>query len=141
MQSEGLKDRIFKVIKDYPIGSMATIKEDRPWVRYMVMQPQQDLTLYTTSFTASRKIAQIRKNNNVHVTFGADPKNWALPYVNVDGAAEVLTDPESKKKCWNEMLSKYFKGPEDPGYIVIKVRPRAVEYWGPGAREPEVYTV
>ena len=140
MQKEELKSKILKVIKSYPVGSVGTIKEGKPWVRYMVMQPEENLVLYTTSFAASRKIAQIKDNNNVHVAFGADSKNLALPYLNVEGTADVLTDIVSKKKCWSDMLSQFFKGPEDPNYVVIKVTPRIIEYWEADTHESVTYT-
>ena len=141
MQSQELKNKILKVIKEYPVGSFATIREGKPWVRYMAMQPEDDLTLYTTAFAVSRKIDQINKNNNVHVAFGADSDKWDLPYVNIEATAQILTDLETKKKCWCDMLSKFFKGPEDPNYVVIKITPNSIEYMGPGAHEPEVYTL
>lgn len=141
MQREELKNKILKVIKQYPVGSVATIKDGKPWVRYMVMHAEEDLVLYTTSFASSRKIDQIKKNNNVHITFGADSKNWKLPYLNIDGSAEVLTDLETKKKCWHEMLKQFFEGPEDPNYVVIKISPQVIEYMLPATHQPEVYTV
>ncbi|MCQ9206358.1 MAG: pyridoxamine 5'-phosphate oxidase family protein [Omnitrophica bacterium] len=139
MQNEELKKKILKVIKEYPVASMATIRDSKPWVRYMAMQLHEGVSLYSTSFAASRKIGQIKENNNVHAAFGADPKNWMLPYVNVEGTAEILTDPDTKKKCWHEMLAQFFKGPEDPNYVVIKITPRMMEYWEHGAGAPEVY--
>ncbi|MFC1509939.1 pyridoxamine 5'-phosphate oxidase family protein [Candidatus Omnitrophota bacterium] len=141
MQNNELKNKIVKVIKEYPIGSVATIRDGKPWVRYMAMQPESDLTLYTTAFVSSRKIGQIEKNSNVHVVFGADSKNWELPYINVEATAEILRDLETKKKCWCDMLSKFFKGPEDPNYVVVKITPIFIEYMSPGAHQPEVYTL
>jgi len=141
MQNDELKGKILKVIKEYPVGSVATIKDGKPWVRYMAMQPQENLMLYTTSFASARKIAQIKKNNNVHIAFGLDPKDWKMSHVNIDGIAEILTDLETKKRFWSEMLAQFFKGPEDPNYVVIKVAPINIEYWGAGTHEPEIYTL
>ncbi|MFC1698884.1 pyridoxamine 5'-phosphate oxidase family protein [Candidatus Omnitrophota bacterium] len=141
MQKDELKTKIIKVIKEYPIGSVATIKDGKPWARYMAMQPENDLTLYTTAFVSSRKISQIKKDNNVHVAFGADSKNWELPYINVEATAEILTDLETKKKCWCDMLSQFFKGPEDPNYVVVKITPSSIEYMSHGVHQPELYTV
>ena len=140
MQNDELKNQIIEVIKKYPVGSVGTIKDGKPWVRYMAMQLGDDLSLYTTSFASSRKIGQIRDNNNVHVVFGADPANWGLPYINVEGAAEILTDLETKKKCWTEMLGQFFEGPENPEYVVIRINPSSIEYMAPGTHKPEVYT-
>ncbi len=141
MQNQELKKKIIDVIKKYPMGSVATIKDGKPWVRYMVVQSQEDLSLYTTTFASTRKISQIKKNNNIHLAFGFDPKNWALPFVNVEGVAEVLTDPETKKKYWKEEFKQYYKGPDDPNYTVIKITPKIIEYMAAGARQPEIYTI
>lgn len=139
MGNEELKGKILDVVKNYPVGSVATIRDGKPWVRYMAMNAEEDLTLYSTSFASARKIEQINEDNNVDITFGADSKNWELPYVNIEGKAEVLTDPEIKKKCWHEMLSQFFPGPEDPNYVVIKITPGTVEYMAPGAHQAETY--
>jgi len=140
MHKQELKEKILDVVKKYPVGSVATLKDGKPWVRYMVMQPQEDLTFYTTTFALTRKIGQLKKDQSIHVAFGFDPKNWALPFVNVEGDAEVLTDPLTKKKCWKDEFKQYYKGPDDPNYTVIKITPRIIEYMAVGARQPEVYT-
>ncbi len=140
MGNEELKGKILEVLKKYPVGSFGTIKDGKPWVRYMAMQPQEDLTLYATSFASARKIKQIKQNNNVDVTFGADPTNYMLPYVNVEGTAEILTDQETKNKCWYKLLEQFFSGPEDPNYVVVKVTPGSIEYMPAGEHEPQVYT-
>ena len=140
MGDQVLKGKILDVIKNYPVGSVATIRDGKPWVRYMAMQSEEDLTLYTTSFASSRKIEQIRNNSSVNITFGADSKNFELPYINIDGTADVLTDPEIKQKCWSEMLEQFFSDPEDPNYVVVKVTPASIEYTAPGEHKPQVYT-
>ncbi|MDP8258319.1 MAG: pyridoxamine 5'-phosphate oxidase family protein [Candidatus Aadella gelida] len=139
MENKELKGKILDVIKKYPVGALGTIKDGSPWVRYMAMNPEDDLTLYTTSFALSRKIDQIKNNNRVNVVFGADSQDFTLPYVNVNGQAEILTDKESKEKCWCEMLEQFFSGPDDPNYVVIRITPGSIEYMEHGAHEPIVY--
>ena len=141
MQNDGLKDKIIKVMNEYPIGSVATIKDGKPWVRYMAMKVESDLTLYTSAFASSRKISQIKTNNNVHVSFGAYNEDWNLPYIGVVATAKILTDLESKKKLWCDKLNQFFKGPEDPNYVVVKITPSLIEYMSPGAHQPEVCTL
>ncbi|MBC8473752.1 MAG: pyridoxamine 5'-phosphate oxidase family protein [Candidatus Omnitrophica bacterium] len=141
MENQELKDKILKVIQEYPIGSIATIKDGKPWVRYMAMQVESDLTLYTSAFASSRKISQIKTNNNVHVSFGAYNEDWNLPYIGVAATAKILTDLEIKKKLWCDKLNQFFKGPQDPNYVVVKITPSSIEYMSPGAHQPEVYTL
>lgn len=141
MEREELKNKILEVIKQSKLGSVATIKDGKPWVRYMVIQHDENLTLYTATFSSSRKVEQINKNNNVHVTVGGDPKNLQTAYVNIQATAKVLTDSGTKKKYWCDMLKAYFSGQEDPNYVVIKIFPEIVEYMAPGAHQPEIYQV
>jgi len=39
----------------------------------------------------------------------------------VVATAEILTDLEIKKKLWCDKLNQFFKGPEDPNYVVVKI--------------------
>ena len=107
----------------------------------MAVQPQDDLTLFTTAFALSRKVEQIKNNPNVHLAFGADPRDYALPYVNVVGTADILTDSATKMRCWKEELRQYYKGPDDANYVVIRIVPSLIEYMATGAHQPEIYTI
>ena len=141
MDKQELKNKIIEVMDRGKIGSLATIKDNKPWVRYMVFGHDQGLTCYTTSFAGSRKVDQVKKDVNVHVSMGADPANYSLPYINIQAKAEVSSDLEIKKRCWSDELSKFFKGPDDPGYVVIVIKPSVIEYMSPGSMQPEVYSI
>ncbi len=139
MEKQELKNKIIEVIEQSNLGSVATITDGKPWVRYMVIHRDDDLDLYTTTFVNSRKVAQIKENNNVHIAIGGDPKNWEAPYLNIQATAQVVTDSGTRKKCWSDMLKQFFSGPEDPNYAVIKIFPELIEYMSPGAHKPEIY--
>ncbi len=141
MEKEALKNKIIEVIEQSKLGSVATVKDDKPWVRYMIIHRDEGLNLYTTTFANSRKVEQIKKNNNVNITLGGDPNNWQTAYVNIQAEAQVSTDLEIKKRCWCDMLKQFFSGPEDPNYVVIKISPQEIEYMSPGAHKPEIYAV
>jgi len=87
MEREELKSKIIEVVEQSKLGSVATIKDGKPWVRYMVVHHDENLTLYTSTFIGSRKVEQISKDNNVHVTVGGDPKNLKTAYVNIQKPA------------------------------------------------------
>lgn len=140
MNRQELKDKIMGVVENNPLGALATIKDGKPWVRYMVISCQDD-DFYTNSFAASRKVEQIKKDNNVHLTMGGRFDDYHTSYVNIQGTADIITDVEMKKKFWVDSLKKYFSGPEDPGYVVIKISPEFIEYMDPESMEPEVYFV
>lgn len=141
MEREELKNKISEVIKKSRMGSMATIRDGKPWVRYMMLQQDENLNCYASTFAGSRKVEQIRKNNNVHIAVGGDANNTQAAYVNIQATAQVLTDLETKKKYWSDMLKQFFSGPEDPNYAVIKISPQVIEYTSSGAHPPEIYVV
>jgi len=126
MSEELLKEKILKVFEGKKLGCLATIREGKPWVRY-VMVSSKGFDVYFTSGFSAKKIKDIENNNNVHITFGFEPSNYASPYVQVAGTAEVITDDNVKKEFWNDMLKVYFKGPDDPDYCVVKVKPDLIE--------------
>ena len=141
MGNEELKGKILEMIKQPQLASVATINEGDPWVRYMVVQGDETLSLYTSTFAQSRKVEQINKNNNVDLIVGGDLDNLKKSYMNIKATASILTDIETKKQCWHEKLGNYFTGPEDPNFAVIKMVPQTIEYTAAGTHMPEVYEV
>jgi general stress protein 26 len=141
MDNEILKNKIIAVLKRSVLASVATVKDGKPRVRYMVDLQGSGLTLWTTTFVQSRKIQEIQNNNNLDLIIGGDEKNFQAPYLNVRATAEVFTDIQTKKQYWNEMLKSYYSGPEDPNLAIIVISPQVIEYMGGDSMTPEVYTV
>ena len=137
-----LKEKILAKMNEPTMAVFATTTEDgKPWARYVVVFADQDLTIWFATFTASRKIGQIEKNPEVHLTLGAvDPMN-SESYLQIQGKAEILTDAETKQAIWYEHLQNVFAGPEDPAYCVCKVVPYQIEFTvaKPG-HPPEIWT-
>ncbi len=141
MSKEELRKKIVNVLKTAPMASFATIKDGKPWVRYVMVNLKDNLEIFFTSHKKSRKVDQIHGNSYCHMLVGGDPKDFTKPYVQVAGKAEVSEDPALKKEFWVDYLATMFKGPDDPDYIIIKVKPEYFEFWGDGKMEPQVYEV
>lgn len=88
-----LKDKIIQLIKKSEIATFATIaEENKPWVRYVSVIISGDMTVRFSTFISSRKVKQIQKNPEVHLTCGVtDPKNWK-DYIQIQGRATVTQD-------------------------------------------------
>lgn len=41
-------------------------------------------------------------------------------HISLKGKMEIITDPVVKKEMWYQGLADYFKGPDDPEYVVLK---------------------
>ncbi len=136
-----LKERILAKINQPTLMVLATVTEDgKPWVRYVTPMADENLTLWMATFIRSRKVAQIRKNPEVHLTVGVTTMQTAESYLQIQGRAEILSDEKTKKTVWFDQLKATFSGPDDPNYVVCKITPYRIEYqkMAPGA-PPEVW--
>lgn len=139
---QDLKDRILEVVQGRPVlSAFATITEGGlPWVRYVMAETTEDLDFRFTSFVEARKIGQIRKDPEGHLTCGIeDPSQFHMPYLQVQGLANFRTDREARHEYWSDRLSVLFDGPDDPRYGVVTLRAYRIEYTRVGAA-PEVWT-
>jgi general stress protein 26 len=135
-----LKEKIYEVIKEPQLMGVATITEDnKPWVRYVMAWGLEDLTVMFTTFLQSRKVGQIKKNPEVHITCGVKDLESAQRFLQIQGKAEISTDKELRHQCWNDMLKAYFKGPDDPNYAIFIVKPYRIEYQTMQSMTPEVW--
>lgn len=136
-----LKERILKVLQPLQMVGLATITPDgKPWVRYVMTVGSADLTIRCATAVDARKVKQIKKNPEVHLTCGVtDPLN-AGAYLQVQGRATLNTSKEARHGFWSNMLAGIFSGPDDPNYGVIEIKPYCIEYIAPGSHKPEVWT-
>ena len=137
-----IKKKVIEMLRIPQLSSLATITlEGLPWTRYVMIQADDNFDIRSAVCLDSRKIKQIEKNPEVHITFGInDPqKDMAKPYVQIQGRARITTDQAEKDAYWFEMLSMVFKGPDDPNYSVMIVEPYRVEFNNPGEMVPVVW--
>ena len=135
-----LRQRIFEAAKDFQLINFATITEDgRPWVRYVVGKADNQLVFRFCSRIDTRKISQVRKNPNVHLSLGAKDLESANHWLQVEGRAEVSTDKTERKSFWFDDLKNYFSGPDDPDYCIVIVSPSRIEFGTMGSMVPEVW--
>jgi general stress protein 26 len=135
-----IKESIAEVITRPQLGTLATITEDgRPWVRYVFVVGSDDLTMRFASVVSARKVKQIEKNNEVHITCGVASLDDMQNYVQIQGKAKVTTDQAEKDAFWNPGLEQIFDGPQDPNYSVIIVEPYRIELCKPGSHTPDVW--
>ena len=135
-----LKQKILAKIDRPTLSALATITEDgKPWVRYVTPMADENLNIWMATFAQSRKVGQIAKNPEVHLTVGVTTMETAESYLQVQGRAEILSDDATKKAVWNDHLKGIFSGPDDPNYCVCKITPYRIEYQGMGPVPPEVW--
>jgi len=67
--------------------------------------------------TGSNWVKRIEKCSRASVCFNSESEQYNITLV---GDVEVVTDPETKKEMWFDGMGHYFKGPEDPGFCVLR---------------------
>ncbi len=135
-----LERRIIEILRQPQLASFATVVgEGKPWVRYVVCLGQEDMTIRFATFANARKVSQINVNPEVHLTCGvADPADMR-PYLQIQGRAEFVTAKAERHGFWKDSLKDYFKGPDDPNYGVVTIKPYLIELCSPGSLSPEVW--
>lgn len=135
-----IKEKILAKMKDHTLAAFATVTADnQPWTRYVVTRADDQMNIWFATFKGSRKVRHIAQNPKVHLVLGVTDMLTAVSWIQVQGRAEILEDAESKKAVWYDMLEPMFKGPDDPDYVVCKIRPYRIEYYTLNQRKPEVW--
>ncbi len=64
-----LKDKIYEILEKPQLAGLATVTEDgKPWVRYVMAMTGEDLTMRFATCVNARKVGQIEKQPEVHLT-------------------------------------------------------------------------
>ncbi|MFH1131545.1 MAG: pyridoxamine 5'-phosphate oxidase family protein [Pseudomonadota bacterium] len=118
---------------------VATTNTDRPRCRYMTISMEDDLSIWAVTHLSSNKIKDIKANFNVCCLTPIDLKDWSSPHAIIHGTAEILDNPEIKHAYWRKSLRRFFQGPDDLEYLVLKITPTKFEYFPPLSLKSEIY--
>ncbi|WP_306010063.1 pyridoxamine 5'-phosphate oxidase family protein [Bacillus sp. MMSF_3328] len=125
MTNNDVKEKVLKILEDNKIGTLATVKNNKPHTRYMTFF-NDELKLYTATSKETDKTEEIEENPNVHILIGYDGEGLGDAYLEIEGRASVNASEELKEKVWNDHLKPWFDGPNDPNYIVLEILPTDV---------------
>ena len=127
---QNLRDRIYELFDGPTLTQLATINRfGRPWVRYVMSTIDREMVLRIPTRSDTRKVREIGARPDVHLLVGKELFSSRGAYAQIEGCAIITTDPRCKKKEWNRSMERYFSGSNDPGYVIIEIRPYRIEYW------------
>ncbi|QFT87867.1 General stress protein 26 [Bacillus sp. THAF10] len=138
MMSTDLKSKITAMFSDHHIGTLATIRRDRPYSRFMLFF-HEELTLFCATNEHTHKIEDIKTNPHVHILLGMEGGSWSSPYVEIEAEASFENNNDYKQKFWNEKLSEWIKSPDDPNYLLLKLTPTTIRYFEKAGAAAEVW--
>jgi general stress protein 26 len=138
---ELLKEKIFKILSQRQLSSVATVDCDgKPQVRYVMTEGDDELIIRFATLRQSRKIGHIRNNKHVSVCSGLHAPVKTGAFLQITGEAEIRDDESEKNSFWKDNLCRFFSGKDDPNYVIVYIKPKRIEYWT-NKLEPEVWTL
>lgn len=135
--SADLKEKVLTIIKNHKVGTFATIKNNRPHSRFMLFY-NEDTTLYTVTNKDTHKATDLMTNPYAHILLGYECKGWNDTYVEIEAKASVEESMELKQRFWNDKLSEWLNGPDDPNYLLLKLSPDTIRYFEKAGSQPQV---
>ncbi|MDH5185734.1 MAG: pyridoxamine 5'-phosphate oxidase family protein [candidate division WOR-3 bacterium] len=108
----------------------ATVDGDLPQVRPVSPIVEDDMSIWVTTFSNSRKVKQLKQNPKCCLAFVEQPDGNKAAIVT--GKAQIISNLTEKKRVWdfaNFNLSEYFpKGPECDEFCLLKINIDKVEW-------------
>jgi len=107
--------------------NLATIGENGgPAVRFVRAKADEDLVLRIPTFDGTGKTKHIAANARVSLTCGDTDSERPGTYFQIDGLAKLRRDTAEREACWTSRLEKWFSGPADENYVVIRIEPTSI---------------
>ncbi|WP_456272064.1 pyridoxamine 5'-phosphate oxidase family protein [Bacillus sp. AK031] len=134
--SDTLKEKVIELFSNHKIGTLATIRDNKPYSRFMMFY-NDGLTLFTATNQHAHKAEDIAANPHVHILLGHDRDSSHEHYVEIEAAAEIEQSQELKEKFWNDYLKPWITAPDDPEYMLLKLTPKTILYYEKTGKEPQ----
>lgn len=122
-------DKIWNLIKGSHSALLINARPDGTLVSRPMgcLQKEFDGVLWFLTFRHSLKLADIRNNPNVMVSY-AKPNEFE--YVSISGKARTVEDSGKLNELWTEGLRVWFpSGPDDPEITLLAVDVEQATYW------------
>ncbi|MFG6150472.1 pyridoxamine 5'-phosphate oxidase family protein [Halobacillus sp. B23F22_1] len=138
MDQQELKKKIYNIMDQHKIGTLATVKQGKPHSRYMTFSNDDEFTFYTPTNKETHKAEEIEENPNVHILIGYEGEGFGDAYLEVEGQAKIRDDQKIKDWLWSEEMERWFTSKGDPDYIVLEIYPESIRLMNIGEKTPEV---
>jgi len=127
------------MVKDENVALVTVDSDGQPRVRTVraflepvdSLRPASGVTVWVMTRLTTRKVEQIRRHPQVTLYFNDDAR---VSYASIMGTAVVHTDPNhpGANRHYDEGYARFFWPDFPRDFVMIEVRPRWLEYMGPG---------
>lgn len=136
MNQEEAKKAALKILDNSHVGTLATIKGNKPHSRYMTFF-NDEFTLYTATSNKTQKVDELEANPNAHILLGYDGEGIGDAFLEIEGEMGVHEDSSMIEKVWNDHLKGWFTGPDDPDLVILAIKPNRVRLMNKKGEEPQ----
>ena len=122
---------IWKYFDGEPQVFLATVDVEQPRVRPVTLIHLKE-KLYVTTGSNDAKVKQIQRNSKTEFCLLFE-KGDRKGTVRAECVAQIVEDKDVKGDVFNNIsfAKEFWKSPDDPNYIVIKLKPISFEYMKP----------
>ena len=126
----GTRDELRALLEEFDTAMLVTKDQERaPRARPMaVRQRPNDTALWFLTADETTKVEEIERDPMVAAVFYRDSDR---AWVSVSGRAALVRDAGRTKELWTPIMSAWFKGPDDPNILLIRVEPHHAEFYEP----------
>ena len=136
------EQKIISIMKDnFLFASLSTSDGDQPRVRTVSPIVEDDMSIWVTTRSTSRKVKQLQKNPKICLAFVEPPEGDKA--ATVIGEALIIPDADKKKRVWNlasfDLYEHFPDGPTSSDFCLLKIIPKKIEWRDSGTAQWNIY--
>ena len=125
------EQKIVSIMRDnYLHANLATCDGDQPRVRIVSPVVEDDMSIWVTTRSTSRKVKQLRENPKICLAFVEPPEGDKS--VTVIGEASIVPDIEKRRRIWKlapfDLYEHFPDGPDSDDFCLLKIMANRIEW-------------
>ncbi len=136
------EQKIISIMKDnFLFASLSTADDDQPRVRTVSPIVEDNMSIWVTTRSTSRKVKQLQKNPKICLAFVEPPEGDKA--ATVIGEALIIPDTDKKKRVWKlapfDLYEHFPDGPTSSDFCLLKIIPKKIEWRDSGSAQLNIY--
>ena len=125
------EQKIVSIMRDnYLYANLATCDGDQPRVRIVSPVVEDDMSIWVTTRSTSRKVKQLRENPKICLAFVEPPEGDKS--VTVIGEAQIVPDLDKRRRVWKlapfDLYEHFPGGPDSDDFCLLKIVVKKIEW-------------
>jgi general stress protein 26 len=136
------KQKIVAIIKENSLHAyLATCDGGQPRVRPVSPIVEDNMSIWVTTYSTSRKVKQIRQNPKICLAFVEQPRGDKAAIV--IGEAKIIPNLDEKKKVWDlatfNLSENFPNGPDSDEFCLLKIVIEKIEWRDSWTSKVKIY--